>query len=53
VDVNLGLVCVCRLSENGAIHVRGLGVVYVPNTQIHDRAAVNVPYLLIVKSCDA
>src|SRR5277367_180609 len=30
-DVNLGLFRWCRLSANGAIHVRGLGVVFVPN----------------------
>src|SRR5580704_3849878 len=33
--VNLGLLRARRLSANGAIHVRGLGVVYVPSYHIY------------------
>src|ERR1700730_11283416 len=52
-DVNLGLVSACRFSENGAIHVRGSGLVYVPNDRTHDETTVDLPYSSIVKSCDA
>ena len=42
-DVNLGLLRARRLSANGAIHVRGLGVVYVPSYHIYDWTTVNLP----------